>query len=281
MRSRAITPMSAIVADDEALARDELRFLLDEIGDVEVIGTAANGLEAVELIKKLDPTLAFLDIQMPGLDGLGVVRRLKEGGVALPHIVFSTAYEQFAVEAFRLEAMDYITKPVERERLEETLERARRLVNERAAEVPASAPAFTKLLVRSGTRNLIVDPQELIYATIEGGVITLVTLQSEGQSSFRTLEELQAGLDPALFWRVHRSFVVNVNRIREVMPWFKSTYQLKMDDKKGSEIPVSRMQSRRLREMLNLVSITPQAVEAEIQYLPITQRLPRRRINPN
>src|SRR5580704_9283572 len=100
-------PMSAIVADDEPLARDELRFLLNEIGDVEVVGVAANGLEAVELIEKLDPVLAFLDIQMPGLDGLGVVRRLKEAGISLPHIVFSTAYEQFAVEAFRLEAMDY------------------------------------------------------------------------------------------------------------------------------------------------------------------------------
>jgi two-component system response regulator LytT len=244
--------MSAIIADDEPLARDELRFLLDEIGDVEVVGAAANGLEAVELIQKFDPALAFLDIQMPGLDGLGAVRRLKESGIALPHIIFSTAYEQFAVEAFRLEAMDYITKPVERERLEETLERARRLVSDRIAEPLPAPAAFTKLLVRSGTRNLIVDPQELIYATIEGGVITLVTPQAEGQSSFRTLEELQAGLDPELFWRVHRSYVVNVNRIREVMPWFKSTWQLKMDDKKGSEIPVSRMQSRRLREMLNL-----------------------------
>jgi two-component system LytT family response regulator/two-component system response regulator LytT len=256
MRTRATTPMSAVIADDEPLARQELRFLLEEIGDVEVVGDAANGLEAVELIRKLDPVLAFLDIQMPGLDGLGVVKRLRDSGIALPHIVFSTAYEEFAVEAFRLEAMDYITKPVERERLEETIERARRLVSDRMAE-PPPAPVhrpsgFTKLLVRSGSRNLIVDPQELIYATIEGGVITLVTLQAEGQSSFRTLEELQATLDPDLFWRAHRSYVVNVNRIREVMPWFKSTYQLKMDDKKGSEIPVSRMQSRRLREMLNL-----------------------------
>jgi two-component system LytT family response regulator/two-component system response regulator LytT len=210
----------------------------------------------VELIRKLDPVLAFLDIQMPGLDGLGVFKRLKEEGIAPPHIVFSTAYDQFALEAFRLHAMDYITKPVEKERLEETIEHARRLVSDRMAEPPAvgsqKPPAFTKLLVRSGTRNLIVDPQELIYATIEGGVITLVTPQAEGQSSFRTLEELQATLDPDLFWRAHRSYVVNVNRIREVMPWFKSTYQLRMDDKKGSEIPVSRMQSRRLREMLNM-----------------------------
>jgi two-component system LytT family response regulator/two-component system response regulator LytT len=260
MRSRATsglyTPLTAVIADDEPLARDELRFLLGEIGDVEVLGAASNGLEAIEMIEKLDPAIVFLDIQMPGLDGLGVVRRLRESGAGLPHIVFSTAYEQFAVEAFRLEAMDYITKPVERERLEETIERARRLISEKAAEPPATAasrpPAFTRLLVRSGARNLIVDPQELIYATIEDGVITLVTPQAEGQSSFRTLEELQAALDPDLFWRAHRSFVVNINRIREVLPWFKSTWQLKMDDKKGSEIPVSRIQSRRLREMFNL-----------------------------
>ena len=252
--------MSAIIADDEQLAREELRFLLDEIGDVEVVGTAANGLEAVELIRKLDPALAFLDIQMPGLDGLSVVRRLHEQHIEPPHVIFSTAWDQFAVEAFRLEAMDYLLKPVERDRLEETLERARRLVADRITRTRrrplkrrARPPGrFSRLLVRNGARNLIVDPQELIYATIDSGVITLVTAQVEGQSSFRTLEELQAALDPDLFWRAHRSYVVNVNRIREVVPWFKSTYQLKMDDKKASEIPVSRMQSKRFREMLNL-----------------------------
>ena len=260
MKSRATVPMSAIIADDEQLAREELRFLLNEIGDVEVIGMATNGLEAFDLIQRLDPALAFLDIQMPGLDGLGVVRRLKDGAIDLPHIVFSTAFEEHAVEAFRLQAMDYILKPVERERLEETVERARRMVSDRITEPLPVAPlpvgprpaAFNRLVVKSGARNLVVDPQELIYATIEDGVITLITAQAEGQSSFRTLEELQSALDPDLFWRAHRSYVVNVNRIREVVPWFKSTYQLKMDDKKGSEIPVSRMQSRRLREMLNL-----------------------------
>ncbi len=254
---RTTTPMSAVIADDEELARAELRFLLEDIGDVEVIGVATNGLEAVELIRRLDPALAFLDIQMPGLDGLSVVRKLREEEIEPPHVIFSTAWDQFAVEAFRVEAMDFILKPVERERLVETLERARRLVADRITEPPptpesARPPAFNRLLVRSGARNMIVDPQELIYATIDSGVITLVTSQLEGQSSFRTLEELQAALDPDLFWRAHRSYVVNVNRIREVVPWFKSTYQLKMDDKKTSEIPVSRMQSKRLREMLNL-----------------------------
>ncbi len=258
MRSRATAPMSAIIADDEQLAREELKFLLDQIGDVEVVAVAANGIEALDAIERLDPALAFLDVQMPGLDGLSVVRRLREQNIEPPHVIFSTAYDQFAVEAFRLEAMDYLLKPVERDRLEETISRARRLVADRITEpaIPAAAqrgaPGFTKLLVRSGTRNLIVDPQELIYATIDSGVITLVASQVEGQSNFRTLEELLAALDPDMFWRAHRSFVVNINKIREVVPWFKSTYQLKMDDKKSSEIPVSRMQSRRLREMLNL-----------------------------
>jgi two-component system LytT family response regulator/two-component system response regulator LytT len=246
--------MSVIIADDEQLAREELRFLLDEISDIEVIGAATNGLEALEMIRKLDPAVAFLDIQMPGLDGLGVVRRLRDDDIDPPHIVFSTAFEEHAVEAFRLNAMDYILKPVDRSRLEETVERARRAVRERLTE-PVSAPRptpFTKLVLRSGTRNLIVDPQELIYATIDDGVITLVTANAEGQSNYRTLEELQATLDPDTFWRAHRSYLVNINRIREVTPWFKSTYQLKMDDRKGREVPVSRIQSRRLREMLNL-----------------------------
>ena len=247
--------MSVILADDEQLAREELKFLLEEFDDIEVVAAAENGLEAAEAIERLDPALAFLDVQMPGLDGLSVLRRLKEKEIEPPHIIFSTAYDQFAIEAFRLEAMDYLLKPVERERLAETIERARRAVADRITEPPAiprSAPVFTKLLLRNGNRNLIIDAQELIYATIGNGVITLVTSQMEGQSNFRTLEELQASLDPDVFWRAHRSYVVNVNRIREVVPWFKSAYQLRMDDKKASEVPVSRMQSRRLREMLNL-----------------------------
>jgi two-component system response regulator LytT len=263
-RATSATPaavMSAIIADDESLARDEMKFLLSQISDVEVIATAANGLEALDLIERLDPAIAFLDIQMPGLDGLGVVKRLREKQIEPPHIVFATAFDQFAVEAFRLQAMDYILKPVDRERLEETISRARRVVADRnverniettASPLPRPATPFTKLLLRAGPRNLIVDPQELIYATIDNGVITMVTAQGDGQANFRTLEDLQAVLDPDLFWRAHRSFVVNINRIREVVPWFKSTYQLKMDDKKATEIPVSRMQSRRLRDMLNL-----------------------------
>src|SRR5262249_30085789 len=151
-------------------------------------------------------------IQMPGLDGLGVVRKLRESQIAPPHVIFSTAWDQFAVEAFRLDVMDYVLKPVERDRLAESLDRARKALAERVPEpVPEpvkSAPA-ARILVKSGSKNLVIDPQDLIYATIGGGVITLVAGSAEGQSSYRTLEELQAALNPDIFWRAHRSWVVN------------------------------------------------------------------------
>jgi two-component system response regulator LytT len=256
MQERATAILTAMIVDDEQLAQAELAYLIKDIPDIEVVGSARNGLEAVELIQKLEPDLVFLDVQMPGLDGLGVVRTLREKNIELPHIIFATAFDQYAVEAFHLEAMDYLLKPIERERLEETLDRARRAIQERQkATVPDSPrlnPQRTKLLVRNSNRNFIVDAQDMIYATIADGLITLVTTTMEGFSNFKTIEELHANLDRDTFWRVHRSYLVNINRIREVMPWFKSSFQLRMDDKKQTEIPVSRVQTKRLRELLKL-----------------------------
>jgi two-component system LytT family response regulator/two-component system response regulator LytT len=252
--------ISALVVDDEPLAREELSFLLKDFPEVEVLQTAENGLEAVKLIDKLEPDLVFLDVQMPGLDGLGVIRKLREKGGPLPHFVLTTAFDQYAVEAFRMEALDYLLKPIEKERLAESVARARRTVEERqqaqdkATETanPKAPVQRTKLLVRANNKNLIVDAQDMIYATIDDGMITVVTSLFEGQSNYRTIEELQSNLDPNLFWRVHRSFLVNINKIREVIPWFKSSFQLKMDDKKQTEIPVSRIQTRRLRTLLKI-----------------------------
>jgi two-component system LytT family response regulator/two-component system response regulator LytT len=260
MRDRATATLSTVVVDDELLACDELAYLLRDFPEIELIARGSNGLEAVDLIEKLEPELVFLDVNMPGLDGLGVVRRLREKDIELPHFIFVTAYDQYAVEAFRLEAMDYLLKPVDRPRLAETIERARRIIQEkRAPELPSpaakSAPAAaprTKLLVRSNNRNFIVDANDVIYATIDNGLITLVATNLEGHSNYRTIEDLQANLDREMFWRVHRSFLVNINRIKEVVPWFKSSYQLRMDDKKHSEVPVSRVQTRRLRELFKL-----------------------------
>ena len=261
MRDSAAAALTTIVVDDEQLACDELSYLLKDFPEVEVIATGSNGLDAIELIRKLEPEVAFLDVDMPGLDGLGVVRRLREKGIDPPHFIFVTAYDQYAVEAFRLEAMDYLLKPVDKVRLAETIERARRAVQDKQApaepDIPAapkSAPpaARTKLLVRANNRNFIVDANDVIYATIDDGLITLVTTTIEGHSNYRTVEDLQANLDRDLFWRVHRSYLVNINRIREVVPWFKSSYQLRMDDRKHTEIPVSRVQTRRLRELFKL-----------------------------
>jgi len=257
MRDRATATLTTVIVDDEQLACDELTFLLRDFPEVEVAATGRNGYEAVDLIRKLEPDLVFLDVHMPGLDGLGVIRALREQDIELPHFIFATAHEQYAVEAFRLEAMDYILKPVDRARLAETMDRARRAILEKQKAAtqepsPRTAPQRTKLLVRSNNRSFIVDAQEVIYATIDNGLITLVTTGIEGHSNYRTIEDLQANLDRDTFWRVHRSFLVNINRIKEVVPWFKSSYQLRMDDKKHTEIPVSRVQTKRLRELLKL-----------------------------
>jgi len=258
MRDRATATLTAIVVDDEQLACGELSFLLKDFPEVEVVATGSNGLEALDLIHKLEPEIAFLDVNMPGLDGLGVVRRLRERGSDLPYFIFVTAYDQYAVEAFRLEAMDYLLKPLDKSRLAETIERARRMIQEKkpveagAPAQSAPAPARSRLLVRANNRQFIVDAHDVIYATIDNGLITLVTTNLEGHSSYRTIEDLQANLDREMFWRVHRSFLVNINRIKEVVPWFKSSYQLRMDDRKHTEIPVSRVQTRRLRELFKL-----------------------------
>jgi DNA-binding LytR/AlgR family response regulator len=258
--SSSAPSLTALIVDDEPLARDELAYLLRDFPEVEIVATAANGLEAIDLIEDIEPDLVFLDVQMPGLDGLGVIRRLREKDTPLPYFILATAFDNYAVEAFQVEAFDYLLKPVEKERLAATLDRARRAIASRPARLDATEPDLprppggykTKVLVRRDNRNWIVDANEIIYATIDDGLITVVTPTLEGESTYKTIEELQSSLDPEQFWRVHRSWLVNINRIREVIPWFKSSFQLRMDDKKGTEVPVSRVQTKRLRALFRL-----------------------------
>jgi two-component system, LytTR family, response regulator len=250
--------ISTLIVDDEQLAREELSFLLKDFPEVDVLATCSNGLEAVDLIEQLEPELVFIDVQMPGIDGLGVIAKVRASGGLVPHFVLTTAFDQYAVEAFRLQALDYLLKPVEKERLADSVARAKRIIEdkqnqEKPLEGAGKAAAHrNKLLVKTNNRNLIVDVQDLVYATIDDGMITVATAQFEGQSNYRTIEELQSNLDPDLFWRVHRSFLVNINKIREVIPWFKSSFQLKMNDRRQTEIPVSRIQTRRLRSLLKI-----------------------------
>ena len=281
--------ISALIIDDEQLARDELKYLLGQVGGGEVVAQGTNGIEAVDLIEEHCPDLVFLDVQMPGLDGFAVIQRLMErnrsrtvGGKEaepLPQIVFSTAYDQYAVRAFDVDAVDYLLKPFDRARVQQAVDRVRsrlagghsittgtgqpaesqvesqldallRLLNRPNGASRSPQPA--KLIVQAQSRLLLVDQAEICYAAIDEGVIRVVTQTFEGHSKCRTLEELLELLDPAVFWRAHRGFVVNINHIREVVPWFKSSYQLRMNDKRQTEIPVSRAQTKRLRELFNL-----------------------------
>jgi two-component system LytT family response regulator/two-component system response regulator LytT len=282
--------LTALIIDDEQLAREELAYLLDEVGGVEVVAQGANGIEAVDLIEEHHPDMVFLDVQMPGLDGFAVIQKLmdrrtkaiRDGApkaqLAPPQVVFATAYDQYAVRAFDVNAVDYLLKPFDRARVEQAVERVRgRLASASSGVSPngatgplpesqidallrllnrpqgaSRAPQPAKLIVQAQNRLLLVDQAEICYAAIDEGVIRVVMQSFEGCSKCRTLEELLDLLDPAVFWRAHRGFVVNINHIREVVPWFKSSYQLRMNDKKQTEIPVSRAQTRRLRELFNL-----------------------------
>lgn len=267
----ATATISALIIDDEQLAREELKYLLDETGSVDVLAEGANGVEAVELIREYQPDVVFLDVQMPGLDGFAVLKKLIERHDPLPQIIFATAFDQYAVRAFDVNAIDYLLKPFDKQRVMQALDRARLRLQEtaqtggeRPGEIDLNGllrlieqqqtprPHAAKIVLQANSRLLLADQKDICFASIEDGTISVVTPTLEGQSKCRTLEELLELLDPNMFWRAHRSYVVNINHIKEVVPWFKSSYQLRMADRKQTEIPVSRAQTKRLRELFKL-----------------------------
>jgi len=258
-------PITTIIVDDEKPAREELAFLLKAFPEIQLIAQGKNGLEAVNLIKEHNPDLVFLDVQMPGLNGFGVLKKLVERKVKVPQVVFATAFDNYAVQAFDVNAVDYVLKPFDKARIAKAIQKAKKeieahtspaerleqLVSQLAAPRPSSSQP-SKVLVKSQQRMLLVDSGDLIFAAIEGGLISVTAKDVEGSSNYRTLEELHAALDSDSFWRPHRSYLVNIHHIKEVVPWFKSSFMLKMNDKKQSEIPVSRQQTKRLRELFKL-----------------------------
>jgi two-component system response regulator LytT len=290
------SPLTALIIDDEPLARQELQYLLEAAGEVSVLAQGSNGIEAVSLIRTHKPDVIFLDVRMPGLDGFAVLKKVLalDRKFHMPQVVFATAFDQYAVKAFEVNAVDYLLKPFDSKRVVKTLEKVRarlasdgpgseavasqssngaefgsdaaakldallRMVEEQAAQASGLSAQGAhnlaksgKVVVRAQNRLLLADQKDVCFAAIEDGRISVVTKTVEGDSNCRTLEELMDQLDPEQFWRAHRSFVVNIQHIREVVPWFKSSYQLRMDDRKQTEIPVSRSQTKRLRELFNL-----------------------------
>ena len=288
-------PLTAVIVDDEPLARRELHYLLGRAGDVTVVAEASNGIEAVEIIRSSAPDVVFLDVQMPGLDGFAVLKKLlgnQSPGVAyMPEVVFATAFDQYAVRAFDVNAIDYLLKPFDEKRVHQAIDKVRRRRSGAAApsvepvpqasseerlesllkllqmqaevgsqrntsgpvtQAPDSKVRSGKVVVRSGQRLLLVDQRDISFASIEEGNISVVTTTMDGLANCRTIEELADQVDADTFWRAHRSFLVNIQHIREVVPWFKSSYLLRMDDRKHTEIPVARAQIKRLRELFNL-----------------------------
>lgn len=256
--------LNTLIVDDERPARDELTFLLKAFPEINLVGQGKNGLEAVSLIKEHNPDLVFLDVQMPGLDGFGVIKKLVSGKVRVPQIVFATAFDNYAVQAFEVSAVDYVLKPFDKARIAKAIQRAKKAVesNTSAVErleslvdklgVPKAAAQPVKLLVKAQSRLMLVDAEDMVLASIEDGTITISTREFEGVSNYRTIEELAGALEAESFWRAHRSYLVNIHHIKEVLPWFKSSYMLKMNDRKQSEVPVSRAQTKRLRDLIKL-----------------------------
>ena len=260
-QASAQASLTAVVADDEQLAREELCFLLGRMDGVEVVAQASNGVEALEEITRHDPDVAFLDVQMPGLTGFEVARKLLDSGQG-PNVIFVTAFDQRAIEAFEVNAVDYVLKPVEATRLETAVARARKRVADRE---PLAGQLDRLVRLMSGQHNrrdpiavkvqdrfVLVQADDIIHASLAEDSITIVSSQVSGTSNDRTLEELHARLDPEVFWRVHRSHLVNINKVKEIVPWFSRNYILRMTDAKATEIPVSRSQTRRLRDYLKL-----------------------------
>jgi two-component system LytT family response regulator/two-component system response regulator LytT len=259
-------PIKALVVDDEQPARNDLCDLLGHLGDVEVIGQASDGIDALTLIRELNPDLVFLDVQMPGLTGLEVARRLVVADLLRP-LVFVTAFDQYAVEAFSVNAVDYLTKPVDAGRLEQAIDKVRRQIASEHSPKARFTPddlqrieraitAFEtrqeQVAIRVGQRYLLVPAAEISHASVVDETLMVATQTMSGQSNYRTLDELHARLDPAIFWRVHRSHLVNIRNIKEVVPLFSRNYVLKMKDAKATEIPVSRAQTKRLRDYFKL-----------------------------
>jgi two-component system, LytTR family, response regulator len=250
-------PLRVVLADDERPARRFLVNLLETFPDVEVVGEATNGREAVELIEQTKPGLALLDLQMPELGGLDAARLLKAG--AAPMVAFVTAYDEFAVEAFELNAVDYLLKPVERERLAATLERARErdTTGDRARALTAASAAvdavsrkqfLERIPVRRRDEVVILPVRQIASIVAEGELLHLTTLASERYTISHRLHALEARLDPRRFVRLGRGTLAAVDQIQRVSPMPGGTFQVTLAN--GQTLQVSRLQSRVLRDTL-------------------------------
>jgi two-component system LytT family response regulator len=245
--------MQTLIVDDETPARERLKRYLTSFEGVEVIGEAKDGLQAVAAIETYSPDLVLLDVQMPGLDGFGVVEALDDP----PMIIFVTAYDQYAIRAFEVHALDYLLKPFSRDRLAQAIDRARRTLTEGQdlstklrpllESLASEGRYLTRLAGRDGEAIRVLDVDEIDWIGVEGEKV-LAHIGDQGYPIRSTLAELEARLDPGHFFRAHRSAIVNLDRVQEVIPWFKGSHILRLTT--GAEVDLSRARARALRKIL-------------------------------
>lgn len=237
--------MRVLIADDEPVARQVMRELLEEFPQVRVAGEASTGLEAVAQTERLDPDVILLDIQMPGLDGFAAARHLR--GISRPLIIFVTAYEKHALEAFELEAVDYVLKPVRQERLAAALEKAEKRLAPSGAPAPSRSASqeVRKIVGRLGEEYHMLDPSEVIAFQCEGDTVQILTARGKYQAGY-TLKSIEQRLPSPRFRRIHRATIINTDHIRKISPLSSKRWLLKMSN--GLEVIVSKRMAGAIRE---------------------------------
>lgn len=250
-----------LIVDDEMPARQELLYILSSIEDVKVIGEASNGIEALELIKTLKPDIVFLDIQMPQVSGMDVARRLLEEEHK-PIIIFVTAYDEFAVEAFEVNAIDYLLKPISEERLQKTLEKITHsnvkdekfdysVLNRLIQDIKsATNTTIQRISLYYNNRLIPIEIKDIIYVTVEDKNTVVVSNKGKFETNY-TLNDLMDKFDASIFFRSHKSYIINLNYIESIEPWFNSTYNINLKGYK-EKIPVSRSYAKSFKEIMNI-----------------------------
>jgi DNA-binding LytR/AlgR family response regulator len=248
--------LRTLVVDDEKLARDRLCGFLRGMDDVEVIGEASNGPEAVAMIEDRRPDLVLLDVQMPGMDGFGVLRQLSHR----PAVVFATAYDNYAIKAFEVEAADYLLKPISRDRLRAAVRRIRdrHAQSGSDAELQEMVRALqqrerryaAQLTVQKGRQILVLAVTDIFWFEVEYRLVYAHTAAERFMSNY-TLKDLEERLDPEVFFRAHKSRLVNLQHVRAIVPWFGGRYKLVMRNPTNSEVELSRAQARVLRRRMH------------------------------